>query len=282
MRRFFILVLKESKLVGKLLPFLPELQIIAKNVREKYDIKEINPGDEGITEILLAGNEIDCEVVRKDIGSQIRSNPELLPPEYAPLLAIKDQVNLPDEPQIHEPISDDFRAKVTGLYKFYAATIKSQIPLYTGVIDQYYETLTNSVIEYLITGKGREVPADWFGKVGTLPGLQEPVVYAIANRLSDPKLITAQFEAEIIKTFRKKRSRITEETLNSAEYLAMQLSGLTLRDLVDVDMKRHPEIYSFDKKSHRYRPSIRTRKETIRKGIQRLKGLIILMSGDEK
>jgi len=125
--------------------------------------------------------EIDWDEMRKDIDFRVRSNPNLLPEEDRPYLELNKQKDLPDEAVITEPISDDFKAKVIALYKFYVSTIKSFLPMYMPMIDQYYDTLTNVVKEYIITGKGTDVPYDWFGKVGPSSAFGEPVVFAMAN-----------------------------------------------------------------------------------------------------
>src|SRR5262245_37867308 len=134
--------MNEAKFFGALLPFLPEFQPILKNIREKYGIPEISPDQDGITEITLADHEINWDNVRKDIDLQVRSNPDLLPKELAAFLPFRDQQNLPDDPDIYEPISDEFRIKINFLYTFYVQTIKFLSPI-MGVIDRYYEALTN-------------------------------------------------------------------------------------------------------------------------------------------
>lgn len=53
--------MKESQLLGSLFPAHPDYQSIIQNIREKYDIPVISPEDDGITEILLADEQIVCE-----------------------------------------------------------------------------------------------------------------------------------------------------------------------------------------------------------------------------
>jgi hypothetical protein len=45
--------MKETKLLGKLMPGHPDLFPIIENIREKYQIPEVDPEGESITEIFL-------------------------------------------------------------------------------------------------------------------------------------------------------------------------------------------------------------------------------------
>ena len=273
--------MQKSKLVGALIPSLPGLQEIANNIRDKYHIPPVNPGEDGITKIILADQEIDWDSVQKDINSQIRNNADLLPSDLRQFLPLKGQVNWPDEPDIYEPISDEFRKTVIALYKFYVNTVRSYSLIF-GIIDQYYDTLTSIVKEYLITGKGSEVPTDWFGKVTTSSIMGEPVVMAIAGQLTDSRWIAKEFKSEMTRMFGKGRSKIKDEYLNTADLMAMRMSGKSMKDIVDVDMSLHPSNYPFDKTSKSYRASIETRKDMLKKRLKRLKDFILEMSGDKK
>lgn len=70
--------MKESELLGALMPGHPDILPIIQNIREKYGIPEVRPEDDGIIEILLADKDIDWESVRQEIETQVRSNPDLL------------------------------------------------------------------------------------------------------------------------------------------------------------------------------------------------------------
>jgi hypothetical protein len=50
--------MKESELLGKLMPGHPDVLPIIENIREKYQIPEVRPEDEDITELLLTNHEI--------------------------------------------------------------------------------------------------------------------------------------------------------------------------------------------------------------------------------
>lgn len=50
--------MKESDLLGKLMPGHPDVLPIIENIREKYQIPEFRPEDEDITELLLTNQEV--------------------------------------------------------------------------------------------------------------------------------------------------------------------------------------------------------------------------------
>ena len=64
--------MKESEFLGTLLPSHPDFLPIVQTIREKYNLPEIIPDDEPITEIYLGDEMIPFEVVRKDIESLVR------------------------------------------------------------------------------------------------------------------------------------------------------------------------------------------------------------------
>jgi len=51
--------MKESQFLGTLLPFLPDFIPILQSIREKYDLPEISPDDDGMTGIHLCDMNID-------------------------------------------------------------------------------------------------------------------------------------------------------------------------------------------------------------------------------
>jgi len=67
--------MNEIKLLSSLLPGHPDFLLILLNIRKKYDIPEISPEDDGITEIFLADNQIDWDAVRQGIEDEIRAIP---------------------------------------------------------------------------------------------------------------------------------------------------------------------------------------------------------------
>jgi hypothetical protein len=260
--------MKENELIGTLLHILPEMQEIANNIREKYNIPEIIAGTNRAAELILIEPEVDWSVVEADINTQVRQHPNVLPDHLKPFLMFKDAQNWPDEPEIYETISEDFKNKVTFLYKFFVSTGRT-FSMAGVMIDNCYDVIAKNLLRYIMTGEGSEVPQDWIGVVATTSMFGETTVLAMASGLTDPKWIAKEFKAELTKTFGKNRPRITKETLASAELYSLKRTGKRLRDIIDIDRERNPSNYSFDKKSKSYKPSIEKRKEVIKKRLQR-------------
>jgi hypothetical protein len=73
--------MKESQLLGSLLPSLPDFTPILQAIREKYNLPEISPNGDPITEIYLGDEIIPFDVFRKDIESLVRKSLTFLPPD---------------------------------------------------------------------------------------------------------------------------------------------------------------------------------------------------------
>lgn len=72
--------MNENKLLSSLLPSHPDFQLILQNIREKYNIPEISPDDEPISEIYFGEEIIPLERFRTDIEKPLRENLSFLPP----------------------------------------------------------------------------------------------------------------------------------------------------------------------------------------------------------
>lgn len=68
--------MKESQLLGTLLPVIPDFLSIEQAIREKYNLPDISPEDDPITEIYLGDEIIPLEEFRNEIGA--RGNAALL------------------------------------------------------------------------------------------------------------------------------------------------------------------------------------------------------------
>ena len=71
-------------------PSHPDLQPILKDIRSKYNIPEIGPEDDGITEILLSDEYIDWDEVYQEIKNQICALPGFLPDELQHIFDLGD------------------------------------------------------------------------------------------------------------------------------------------------------------------------------------------------
>jgi hypothetical protein len=73
--------MKETQLLGTLLPSHPDFIPILQAIREKYNLPEISPDDDPITEIYLGDESIPLEEFRQDIENRIQENITSLSPD---------------------------------------------------------------------------------------------------------------------------------------------------------------------------------------------------------
>jgi hypothetical protein len=69
----------ETQFFGKLLPTQPDIKPILLEIREKYQIPEINPEDNGLRVLLKYHLEIDWAAVHAEILQRLTDHPDLLP-----------------------------------------------------------------------------------------------------------------------------------------------------------------------------------------------------------
>ncbi len=124
--------MKESELLGKLLPGHPDIFPIIENLREKYQIPEVRLEDD-----------IDWEAVRQDIESQVQESAIFSDSVMMQLQQLKDVV----------------RKLIFGMLRAFMPA------MITTVENLAYKTTADLIFEYLLTGKTRDVPQDWFSKV---------------------------------------------------------------------------------------------------------------------
>lgn len=64
--------MKETILLGKLLPSHPDILPILEEIREKYNIKDVKPTDDSLKELLKYGLEIDWKAVHAEILEKLK------------------------------------------------------------------------------------------------------------------------------------------------------------------------------------------------------------------
>ena len=200
----YTVLMKEFELFGHLLPSHPDIFPILQKVREKYQIPEIRPEDDGFIETLLTEYEIDWHEVRQEIEQELKASdawiPEGIRKIYKGAKTYDD--DLLDFPEL-APLPEETRNQVIAAMKILYRLSVQAVPS----IDAFYKATADLLFEYLITGRAREAPQDWFGKVFTMPSFEFPSVVAMAIAYYT-KVIAEQFKAEFIKTFGRDRPRI--------------------------------------------------------------------------
>lgn len=275
---FFNLLMKESELLGKLLPGHPDIFPIIQNIREKYQIPPIDPENSDITDLLITEYEIDWEAVKQDIEKQVNAISLHDDEETKYIQTLQKLRDMPlDFPEL-DILPEETRNGIKKVFSMFA----QQSAFILDMLDnQSYRPIAEIIYEYLLTGKTREVPHDWFGKVMTTQILGAPIVMVLAGEGSNPKELAEQFKGEFTKTFGKIEYKITDTQLDTAEYLTMQLQGDSLKRLVERYRDKHPSEFPVDHTSPEFRESVAKHVDMMEKRLKRLQDVMHKLARDE-
>jgi hypothetical protein len=256
-----------KKLLGKLTPAHPDFIPILQTIREKYDLPEIVPGDETLAEILGAEAEIDPEILRQDILTALKDNPELLPADARSIYTLVQakEGNKFDLSKLDE-CPPEIKKNFMALLDLVVALLKPS----HSVIDAIFSTLADNLLDYLLTGETRDLPENWLQVADTMNILGETVIFAMCNQAADPKQAAQLYKAEFTKTFGKDRPKVTEGHLNTAENLRMKWEGKSIAYLVDIYAEKHPSQFPSDFRSKEYKAAKKKQYQIMKKRLQRL------------
>jgi hypothetical protein len=272
--------MKESKLLGKLLPGHPDIFPIIENIREKYQIPPVNPEDDDITQLLLTNYEIPWDAVRRDIEDQVH-NVSLFSDaenEYIRQLRGFDKAftafDFPEFQCLSEQTRESLKTLILALLKPHTLSL--------ALLEELsYKPITEFIFDYLLTGRTRESPKEWFGTVQTVDFFGEKVVLVMAGGAADPKVMAEQFKNEFTRTFGKREHKITETLLSTAEYLTMQLQGDSIKHLVLRYKELHPSEFPTDTSSPEYKKAMQNHVDEMEKRLDRLRKVLEDIAGDK-
>jgi hypothetical protein len=266
--------MKEARFLGALLLHGPLLYPIIEEMKEKYDIPDVEAGRDALKQRLLESVEdddtVDWEAVRKELEKEIRSIPDLLPPGLADFQKIIQARNtIPPEPTFTEPITDKLKSDVLTLYHafvklFFLFSDNLAAPWQTA-IDSCFSAIVDNAFELLYTGEIRDIPQDWISAVRVLPLFGDEVVMAMASRLADPDVIAQDFRQKLIDTYGKHRPKLTRKNLPFTKYSAMRLRRIPIKDIADEYIEDHPKAVPGDPESPEYRREKRKLEERLKK-----------------
>jgi hypothetical protein len=130
--------------------------------------------------------------------------------------------------------------------------------------------VTDRVMEYLMTGKSREIPAGMIGTVYVSPVMGMKTIVAMAGPLADPKEISTEFRKKYTEEFGRSRPNITDENINTAEFLTRKLNGMRLNDIADIYIERHPSEFPRDPLTKAYKAAKRKLEDRLKMRMARL------------
>jgi hypothetical protein len=270
--------MKESEFLGTLLPSHPNFFPIVQSIREKYNLPEISPDDEAIKEIFLGEKIIPLEEFRKEIENCVRENLTFLPPEllkiYIPAKAFSE-IKYDSEIESYPP---ELQKQMMIVLKF-AKTLMDTI---VQIIDPMIDAIVHMLYTYLLLGETEEVPNDWIGKVITLKSMVEPMVMAMAGKLSNPDVIVQQFREEYKKTFGIHQPKITSTAVSSAYYLQLQKAGKPWDYIVEEYIRLDKLSLPKNRNTKRYTDVRRKIEQKLKKRMQRAEIVLQAIVRDKK
>jgi hypothetical protein len=110
--------MEEAKFLGGLLPSLPDYLPIIEAIREKYNLPEISPDDDPITEIYLGDEIIPLEEFRQDIDNRVRENLDFMPPDTKKLYTASKMIIALTEFKELEVLPADTKTAMEAFIKF--------------------------------------------------------------------------------------------------------------------------------------------------------------------
>jgi len=270
--------MKESKLFDTLLPSSLDFQPIIKSIRDKFNLPEISPDDDPITEIYLGDEQIPLEDFRQEIKSLVEKIPDHLPPEISRILTqAKSFAGKPLDMREIESCPENFKNALVQFYTMAQSLGASAIK----ILDYFDYALADMLYVYLLTGESEEISSDWLSKVLTISVFGEPVVFAGATQFANPEVIVQQFREEYKKTFGFHRPKITETMVTTAYYLQLKRMGRPWKFIVEEYIRRNHFSLPRDQNSKRYAEVWKMYSDRLKKRIQRTEIVLDVLLRDK-
>jgi hypothetical protein len=270
--------MKESQLLGTLLPAHPDYAPIIEALRDKYKLPEINPDDEPIKEIYLGDKIIPLDELRMEIENSVRENLYFLPPDTAKLYK---SAKLLATPNLITDL-DQYPANIRTIFESFVNLARNLAEPIAKVIDVSIEFVTNAIILYLLTGETEEVPNDWISKVASSTISDEPVIFVMAGQLADPEVIIQQFREEYNRIFGTYHPKITKIHTSAAYYLRLQKQKKPWNYIVEEYIRLNNFSMPRDRTSKKYIDTWRKYSEQLKKRIQRTQTVFDILGRDKK
>jgi hypothetical protein len=272
----------ESKLLGTLLPSLPDFIPILHAIREKYNLPEISPDDDPITEIYLGNEIVPLEEFRNDIESLILENLSFLPPKLFNIyLSVKDVSKTQYNTQIKEELSlvpDDIKKAMDEITKF----LEIIMNLVFQIIDPMISKVVDILYIFLLTGESEEMPNDWISKFTTVTVFGETMIMAMVSQFANPDVIVQQFREEYNITFGAYHPKITNTATSTAYILRLKKMGKPWDYIVEEYIRLNKFKLPKDRTSKRFSEDWRRYGQRLKKRIQRTESVLEILVRDIK
>jgi len=265
----------ENQFFGKLLPANESIMLILEEIRKKYQIPEISPSDDGMEILLRHELEFDWKAIHAEILEKLKKDPDLLTDKARTTYnAIKKMQSTPLEDPEFEKVSKQFKDNTQKLIDL----ITQQFAPLVDVIDKFFHTIADLSVEYLITGIAREVPESWFFSINVMDAFGEKVIIMQSSSAVDPDEAAEMFKQKYKETYGKRKVKLTEKHIETADYLRMKLEGKSYLYIIEEVELRAPEEFA-NIPNNRHPSSLRRKNSRIRQRLSRMqKDLLEILS----
>jgi len=274
------MTMKEAKFLAPLMPTHPDLEPIVQEVRDKYQLHEVDPDGEPITEIFLNDEAISLQSFRQEIKALVSEKTNYLP---EPLIKLyrsgKIFVDKPigDIPEL-AMLPDSMKEPINALYIMSQTMTRPII----NAVDKHFESVADMLYVYLLTGETEEIPADWISIVTTAEVFGNTLIFAIANQIADPEVTIQQFRQLHRKTFGKHLPKLTKNAVSTAYYLQLEAAGKPKDYIVEEFIRINKYSLPRDRTSQRYLDVYKKYERRLNKRIQRSKAVLSVLIEDKK
>ena len=270
--------MKEAKFLGALLPSSPDFLPIIQSVREKYDLPEISPKDDPIEKIYLGDEIVPLEEFRQDIENRLRENLGFMPPETAKLYQSAKSLQQANIGQELDTLTDNMKTDIEKLFEFLKTLTGPVIQL----LDIQIKSIADMLCYHLLTGETEDAPLDWFGKAGTFISAGEPIVFAIANEVSNLDDVIQQFREEHKRNFGEHHRKVTNTATSTAYYLRLKKEKKPWQFMVEEYIRLNKFSLPRDRNSKRYSEIWNLYAQRLKKRIKRTRAILDVLVRDKK
>jgi hypothetical protein len=272
--------MKESKLLGSLLPTHPDFAPIIQEIREKYQLPEISPDDDPICEIYLEDQIVPLPDFLEEIHALLQEKTDLLPPQYARIYKQgKKNLGKPFDMRGYEKLLPaDMKKAFSGFYRIVQSTIETVV----NILDGQYKKIAEMLYIYILTGETEETPNDWISKVVRIEISGEPVILAFASQVANPDVVIQQFRSQYKKTFGAHRPKVTKTVVSTAYYMRLKRLGKPWKYIVEEFIRLNNFSLPRDRSSNRYSEVWHRYEQVLKKRIQRSEKVVSLLLRDIK
>lgn len=272
--------MQETKVLGALLPSHPDLQPIIQELRDKYQLPEISPGDDPIEEIFLDDKQIPLADFRQEIIDLVQEKVDFFDPKSKFRDLYKQGKLYLGEPRkvsaFEKFLPKEIKKLLNVLHEFLQSLFKFMVPL----VDKQNENIADIIYIYLLTGETQEAPADWLSKVGVMNIDEEPLVFLMASQFVDPEIMVQQFREQYVKTFGRHKPKVTNTVISTAYFLRLRKLKKPWQFIVEEFIRLNKFSLPRDRSSKRYFETRQKYERMLRKRINRSEKVLDVLARD--